>query len=195
MEFIAKTLRLKRGQTAQAKGGATSGVKVVRTMRKSQGVVIKKLAGTFHLRADVLAYAKNLYQASSAEYVGVMRGKVPAIYLDQIADVTSVPKERLVPFLDLRPATIARKIREGEMLSTDQSERVLGLERLIGQVAVMVGDSGDSTGFDAARWVGDWLEQPIPALGGAKPADYMDTIEGQERVSRLLVQSQAGVFA
>ncbi|HRH72307.1 MAG TPA: DUF2384 domain-containing protein, partial [Zoogloea sp.] len=105
------------------------------------------------------------------------------------------PKERLVRFLDLRPATIARKIREGEMLSTDQSERVLGLERLIGQVAVMVGDSGDSTGFDAARWVGDWLEQPIPALGGAKPADYMDTIEGQERVSRLLVQSQAGVFA
>ena len=62
-------------------------------------------------------------------------------------------------------------------------------------LAVMVGDSGDSTGFDAARWVGDWLEQPIPALGGAKPADYMDTIEGQERVSRLLVQSQAGVFA
>ncbi|MBS0370578.1 MAG: DUF2384 domain-containing protein [Proteobacteria bacterium] len=81
------------------------------------------------------------------------------------------------------------------MLSTDQSERVLGLERLIGQVAVMVGDSGDSTGFDAARWVGDWLEQPIPALGGAKPADYMDTIEGQELVSRLLVQSQAGVFS
>jgi putative toxin-antitoxin system antitoxin component (TIGR02293 family) len=195
MEFTAKTLRPKKGQTAQAKGRATSGVKVVRIMRKSQGVVIKKLAGAFYLRAGVLAYAKNLYQASSAEYVGVIRGKVPAIYVDQIADVTSVPKERLVRILDLRRATIARKIREGEMLSTDQSERVLGLERLIGQVAVMVGDSGDSTGFDAARWVGDWLEQPIPALGGAKPADYMDTIEGQERVSRLLVQTQAGVFA
>lgn len=122
-------------------------------------------------------------------------GKVPASHVGLIVDVTSVPKKRVVRILDLRRATIARKIREGEMLSTDQSERVLGLERLIGQVAVMVGDSGASTGFDVARWVGDWLEQPTPALGGAKPADYMDTIEGQERVSRLLVQYQAGVFA
>ena len=195
MEFIAKTPRPKRVQTAQAKGGVTTGVKVIGTTKKSPSGVIKKLAGTSHVRAGMLAYAKNLYQASTAEYVGVIRGKVPAIYVDQIADVTSVPKERLVRILDLRRATIARKIREGEMLSTDQSERVLGLERLIGQVAVMVGDSGDSTGFDAARWVGDWLEQPIPALGGAKPADYMDTIKGQELVSRLLAQSQAGVFA
>ncbi|HNA28186.1 MAG TPA: DUF2384 domain-containing protein [Nitrospira sp.] len=195
MEFIAKTPRPKRVQTAQAKGGVTTGVKVIGTTKKSPSGVIKKLAGTSHVRAGMLAYAKNLYQASTAEYVGVIRGKVPATHVDLIVDVTSVPKERLVRILDLRRATIARKIREGEMLSTDQSERVLGLERLIGQVAVMVGDSGDSTGFDAARWVGDWLEQPIPALGGAKPADYMDTIEGQELVSRLLVQSQAGVFA
>ena len=195
MEFRTKTPRSKWVQTVQAKGRVTSGVKVVSTMKKSQGRVITELAGSFHVRAGVLAYAKNLYQASAAEYAGVVRGKVSATHVDLIVDVTAIPKERLVRFLDLRPATIARKIREGEMLSTDQSERVLGLERLIGQVAVMVGDSGDSTGFDAARWVGDWLEQPIPALGGAKPADYMDTIEGQERVSRLLVQSQAGVFA
>jgi len=195
MEFSAKTPRFKWIRRAQGKGDGTSGIMVVGTMKKSQGRVIKRLGGSFHVRADVLAYAKNLYQASAAEYAGVVRGKVPATHVDLIVDVTAVPKERLVRFLDLRPATIARKIREGEMLSTDQSERVLGLERLIGQVAVMVGDSGDSTGFDAARWVGDWLEQPIPALGGAKPADYMDTIEGQERVSRLLVQSQAGVFA
>ena len=145
MEFIAKKLRPKMGQTAQAKGGATSGVKVISTTRKSQGVVSKKLVGTSHVRAGMVAYAKNLYQASPAEYVGVIRGKVPATHVDQIADVTSVTKERLIRILDLRRATIARKIREGEMLSTDQSERVLGLERLIGQVAVMVGNSGDST--------------------------------------------------
>jgi hypothetical protein len=73
--------------------------------------------------------------------------------------------------------------------------RVLGLLRLIGQVAVMVEHSGDPKEFDAARWVGGWLERPIPALGGARPADYMETIAGQTLVSKLLMQSQAGVFA
>ncbi|MBS0348172.1 MAG: DUF2384 domain-containing protein [Proteobacteria bacterium] len=195
MEFSVKTPHPKRVQTAQAKARATSGVKVINPMKKFQGRVIKKLAGITDARTGVLAYAKSLYQASPAEFVGAIRGQVPATRVVLIVEVTSVPKERLVRILDLRRATIARKIREGEMLSTDQSERVLGLERLIGQVAIMVGDSGDSTGFDAARWVGDWLEQPIPALGGAKPADYMGTTEGQELVSRLLVQTQAGVFA
>lgn len=45
------------------------------------------------------------------------------------------------------------------------------------------------------HWVGEWLERPSPALGGAKPADFMDTMEGQGLVTRLLLQSQVGVFA
>ena len=39
-----------------------------------------------------------------------------------------------------------------------------------------------------------WLERPLPALGGAKPSAYMDTMTGQKLVSNLLVQSQLGVF-
>jgi hypothetical protein len=50
-------------------------------------------------------------------------------------------------------------------------------------------------GFDASRWVGEWLERPLPALGGAKPAEYMDTMEGQELISRLLAQAQSGAYA
>jgi uncharacterized protein (DUF2384 family) len=91
-------------------------------------------------------------------------------------------------------ATVVRKIKNGETLSPEQSERVIGLERLIGQVAVMVAESGDPAGFDAEQWVGEWLECPLPALGGAKPAEFMDTMEGQELVSKLLAQSQSGAY-
>ena len=66
MEFRTKTPRSKWVQTAQAKGRVTSGVKVVSTMKKSQGRVITELAGSFHVRAGVLAYAKNLYQIGRA---------------------------------------------------------------------------------------------------------------------------------
>jgi hypothetical protein len=54
---------------------------------------------------------------------------------------------------------------------------------------------GTAEGFDASRWVGEWLERPLPALGGAKPAEYMDTMEGQELISRLLAQAQSGAYA
>ncbi|WP_368664723.1 antitoxin Xre/MbcA/ParS toxin-binding domain-containing protein [Zoogloea sp. LCSB751] len=42
----------------------------------------------------------------------------------------------------------------------------------------MVNDSRDPKDFDAARWVGEWLEPPAPALGGGRPAEYMDTLTG-----------------
>jgi uncharacterized protein (DUF2384 family) len=50
-------------------------------------------------------------------------------------------------------------------------------------------------GFDAARWLTHWMEEPIPALGGASPSEYMDTIEGQEMISRLLATMQTGAYA
>jgi len=38
--------------------------------------------------------------------------------------------------------------------------------RLIGQVQAMVEQSGNPEGFDAAHWLGAWLDEPLPALGG-----------------------------
>ena len=75
------------------------------------------------------------------------------------------------------------------------SDRVIGLERLVEQVAEMVKQSGNSDGFDAGRWVEEWLQRPLPALAGKKPADYMDTMSGQDLVSKLLAQSQYGTYA
>jgi hypothetical protein len=72
------------------------------------------------------------------------------------------------------------------------------MAKLIGQVETMLEESGDPElmrGFDAARWLTHWMEEPIPALGGASPSEYMDTIEGQEMISRLLATMQTGAYA
>lgn len=136
-----------------------------------------------------------LYRSTGLERVQMIREGVAAAALEQIVRNMGIPKDRLYGTLRLPRSTIDRKIRSNDALSAEHSERVIGLERLIGQVEVMVAQSGDPEGFDADRWVGAWLETPLPALGGAKPAEFMDTMEGQELVSRLLAQSQSGAYA
>lgn len=152
-------------------------------------------AGNVCVGADVTTLAKSLYKASIAERVELIRQGVLAARVNELADALCVTRDHLSDILNLPRTSVRRKIRQGTRLSTVQSERVLGLVRLIGQVAVMVEHSGDPKGFDVARWVGEWLEQPAPALGGSRPADYMDTLTGQELVFSLILQSQVGVFA
>jgi uncharacterized protein (DUF2384 family) len=61
----------------------------------------------------------------------------------------------------------------------------------------MLVESGDpitASGFDVDKWLADWMNQPMPALGGRHPIEYMDTIEGQDQVSGLLARMQSGAF-
>jgi uncharacterized protein (DUF2384 family) len=59
----------------------------------------------------------------------------------------------------------------------------------------MVEQSGNPAGFDAARWLSNWLSKPLPALGSETPASYMDTFEGQRLVADLLSMGQSGAYA
>jgi uncharacterized protein (DUF2384 family) len=72
-----------------------------------------------------------------------------------------------------------------------------GIAKLINQVTVMLAESSDpvtAAGFDVDKWLVDWMNQPMPSLGGRRPIEYMDTIEGQDQVSRLLARMQSGTF-
>ncbi len=98
--------------------------------------------------------------------VRLIRNGAAASRILDLVEAMHVSRERLLGMLNVPNASIKRKIRQGAMLSQDQSERVFGLLRLIGQVAVMVEHLGDPKEFDAARWVGGWLERPTyPCIG------------------------------
>lgn len=139
--------------------------------------------------------ASDLYHATELERVMIIRRGVPANILVQIGRAMDMSNDLLFSTLALPRSTVVRKIQKNEALSAEQSERVVGLERLVGQVEAMVKQSGNAEGFDAGRWVGDWLQRPLPALGGKKPAEFMDTMEGQNLVARFLAQSQSGAYA
>ena len=51
-----------------------------------------------------------------------------------------------------------RKVKDDQLLGQDESERALGIARLVGQVETVVSESGVVQGFDAARWTAEWLD-------------------------------------
>ncbi|CAN5919172.1 hypothetical protein BH11PSE8_BH11PSE8_46960 [soil metagenome] len=79
--------------------------------------------------------------------------------------------------------------------SIDEGLRELGIARLVGQVQALVEESGNPEGFNAAEWIAGWLERPLPALGGRKPAEFMDTAEGQAMVANILERAQSGAYS
>lgn len=135
------------------------------------------------------------FNADAFELVETVKTGVPPQVLDNVAGDMDYSKDKLMLTLGLPRATIQRKAAKQEVLSPDASSRLIGIARLIGQVESMVIESGDPDGFDAAKWVAKWLDENSPALGGRRPAEFMDTSEGQQLVSRLLAQAQSGAYA
>jgi putative toxin-antitoxin system antitoxin component (TIGR02293 family) len=137
----------------------------------------------------------SLYAIAPMGRVALVKQGVPSEALGLLAADMGITKEQLYATLGVPRATMERKVRQRRRLNQDESERVVGVARLVGQVEQMVRESGDLEGFDAPRWVAVWLGRPVPALGGARPGDLMDTAEGREIVSSLVAQMQSGAYA
>lgn len=156
---------------------------------------IGALAQPLSARQSAIAYDTQTYRFDVQARIALIRQGIPASMISSLSARMGMSKEILLSSLGLSRATISRKERDASVLSKDESERVLGVETLIGMVQTMVEQSGDPAGFNAARWVSDWLTKPLPALAGATPASYMDTFEGQRLVAELLSMSESGAYA
>lgn len=138
---------------------------------------------------------KDVYYLPAVERDTLVKAGVPSLFTLVLIESMGVPKERFYRILNLSRSTLERKLQTSADMSTAESERVIGLSKLIGQVQAMVAESGVSDGFDAAKWFSAWIAEPSPALGGRKPEELLETADGREAVSKLLAQMQSGAFA
>jgi putative toxin-antitoxin system antitoxin component (TIGR02293 family) len=145
-------------------------------------------------RARRLDYL-TLYRAAPLERIKRVKAGISAAEAKAILSDLAIPSGRISAVLGIPVSTLNRKAKVAQKLSTDEGERVLGLAKLVGQVQAMVEDSGDPKGFDARAWTAHWLNTPLPALGGVRPVDLMDTMEGQGLVSETLARIQSGAYA
>ena len=136
-----------------------------------------------------------IFKASPVERIHMIREGISAVELINTGNKMGISKEKMLYLLHLPRTTVNRRIKANKTMSAEHSERLIGLLKLIGQVEIMVSESGDPAGFNAAQWVADWLERPVAALGNSKPADFMDTVEGIELISSILAKTQSGAYA
>lgn len=78
--------------------------------------------------------------------------------------------------------------------TTERTAFVTDLVKLVKRI-VADGGAPEAEGFDAKRWVEDWLESEVPALGGRTPRSYIETAEGRVIVRRLIMQMESGAYA
>ncbi len=136
-----------------------------------------------------------IFGMPSLDRAALVKTGAPAKVVGDISHEMDISKDRFVRITGLTRATVNRKIANRSDLSADESERIVGLARLIGQVETMVGESGSLAGFKAAKWFAAWIAQPLAALGGRKPEEFLDTADGREAISQLLSQMQSGAYA
>ena len=166
--------------------------------KKKTGKVIAKPTAKARARHSVkgaFIAPRALYRAHPLERIELARRGLPAPFIQETAKLLHMSQDRLNQTLNIPRSTIDRRTRGGEPLTQAQSERLMGVIMLIGQVEEIMAEAGDeSESFDAGAWVSAWIEEPLPALGNRKAGELMDTAEGQQLVSRLLAQSVAGAY-
>ncbi len=128
------------------------------------------------------------------ERVNLLKAGVPSSVIAALGDAMNISRDLVSRWIGIPRATVNRKLKNDERLSLDESERVTGLVKLVGQVQKVVNESGDPTDFDAAQWTVSWLETPNAALAGMSPGELMDTCEGRTLVSHIVDQMQSGAY-
>jgi uncharacterized protein (DUF2384 family) len=84
------------------------------------------------------------------------------------------------------------------MVPTDPTvlaSAIVELEEIAARIVRESGRPGTIERFDAQTWVGQWLHEPHPALGGQRPIDRLGTDDGIELVRKLLWRQQTGAYS
>lgn len=151
---------------------------------------------SYRPRLGVDDFVRQLGNATPLQLVAAERHGVPGSFLKDLSRRMDMPSGRMFTMLGVPKATAEKKAASGELLSGQGGQAAIGMARLLGLAQNLVAESTAPAAkdFDAAKWLGRWLEQPQPALGGHRPADLIDTPTGLDIVGRLLGSLASGAY-
>lgn len=151
---------------------------------------------TYSVAEGVHRFIKKVQDATPMQLMDIEREGVHGRLLKDIAQEMDIPSSRLFTIIGVPKATAEKKASSNEVIAGAGGQAALGLIRLLGIAQNIVHNSTAATArdFDAAKWLGRWIERPQPALGGNKPADLLDTPTGLQVVSRTLGAIESGAY-
>ncbi len=121
----------------------------------------------------------------SEELIEQVRGGLPFSVLESLRERLGVSFSEVAGLVRIPERTLARRRHSGR-LSTEESERVLRIERLFALAVEMLRDPGRAC---------VWLKTSKVALGGQTPLVYADTEVGAREVENLIGRIRHGVFS
>ncbi len=190
----------------KAQAGARVAAKKVAAKRKPTAVKVivgRKAAAAkdnyvvaYHRAKGVDDFVRRVARATPLQMVEIERRGVAGRFLKDLAKRMDIPAVRVFDMLGVPKATAEKKSSTGDVVSGSAGQAAIGMAKLIGIVQDIVAHSTaqQAKGFDAAKWLGQWLDRPQPSLGGRKPAELIDTPTGVEVVARLLGAIESGAY-
>ena len=147
-------------------------------------------------KGGVDAYVRALAQAEPTQLMQVEREGVAGTFVKDLAASLGIAASRLFVILGLPKATVEKKAAAGLRVAGSGGQAAIGMVRLLATAQRILSDSTSpqARDFDAAKWLGRWIEQPQPALGGHRPSDMLDTPTGMMVVARLLGSLESGAY-
>lgn len=151
---------------------------------------------TYTAADNVRGFIRKIRGATPMQLVDIEREGVRGRLLKDIAQEMAIPASRLFAIIGVPKATAEKKASGNEVIAGAGGQAALGMIRLLGVAQSIVDNStaDAARGFDAAKWLGLWIEMPQPALGGKRPADLLDTPTGLEVVLRTLGAIESGAY-
>lgn len=180
-------------KTLRGHGGAAKGKSL---LKKAPGVGgSARVVIAYHPGEGVGGFVKKIRHATPMELVEVERNGVGGRLLKDIAIEMDIPASRFFSMIGVPKATAEKKASANEVIAGAGGQAALGMVRLLGIAQSIVDNStADVSDFDVGKWLGLWIERPQPALGGKRPAEFLDTPTGVEVVSRVLGAIESGAY-
>lgn len=155
----------------------------------------RKGLSTVRLRIIPARSYTGFWTANRVERSAVSKAELPQDFFEALVRDMNIRPEQLIAWLRLPPRATGDIATGRTCFKPHEAMQVLGVARLVGQVETIVNQSGNPDGFDPARWIGNWLAAPHPALGGRVPAEFVSRAAGRELLEALLGRTQSGAYS
>lgn len=190
----------RKGPRASAHSGAKPGAKSTTDRAHRVYATSGAIRELFYESKDgerVIPYAA-LRSKLPNESSEIVRARVEAMAVKIMAGDLNMDQSILADALRIPRSTLSRKLARRELLSSEDSAKILGVAQLVGEAERILAESGDPQrmqDFSAVAWMGEWLRSPIGALGFRPPLDYLDNPFSQALVMQLLGRIQSGAYS
>jgi len=153
-------------------------------------------SNTYAVKQSLVWLVREVSRATPIERVALERIGVRGLVVKEFASKMNIPATRFFDIIRVPKATAAKKAAADQMIDGASGQAELGMVRLLGITENIVKNSTseEARSFDAAKWLGAWIERPQPVLGGKKPAELLDTPTGFEIVAKVLGAIESGAY-